>query len=319
MSSAIKNNKKKSESSDKDLMQELLRNKSLSVARMPTMAYVSELFVKFCSEKMLSIMNEEIQVSIKELKEVVLDDFVKQENVLIYKFGSSDFQNDGLIVLNQEVVNFVVNSFLGANSSSIVPIKGDLKKVDESMIGCFVKIICDSFALSMQNLIDGAAIHYSKINGPIGPFNEDAFLCDVIVMGDARFQLCLPHSLLQDFLQELGKQPLLVSRGSWTPHFDGKINEAKVELSIALQDKSVEFETLSKYLELGNTIMFSHNKQVNLLVNGVTVGVGEVGQVGEMLAVQLFDRVVDVSAMKDISTKTKSIESETNVEGGENV
>ena len=273
----------------------LLSSNALSCARYPMINVIARNFVCALSDSFADKLSCEVSnpvVNVKSLYDAKLDVCLgqMQEENDVYEFNIPANNGSGFIFLSKPLISCVINLLTGGDDKSVYELNDKLSNISRSILDSFIDCVSLSLYSSMSDLFFVEPFDISEATRPFANVQEDCIVLEICFLGK-ELKIYFSYSFLSPFLHLLKKDPSAVlvdkENARWTQYLDDKVNFSEVELKISLSDRITGIEELKLLLKEKNTVMFSSDKQVALYVNDVNILSGVIGQINDVLAVQI--------------------------------
>jgi flagellar motor switch protein FliM len=284
----------------------ILDKSLMAYEKLPMMEVVWDRLVRMLSSSMRNFTSDNIDISIDSMTSLRFDDYLNSIPLpaLLTVFRAVEWENFGLITIDSSLIYSTVEVLLGGRRShKTIRVEGrPYTTIEQDLVQRMVEVLLADMSSAFDPL-SPVTFQYERLeNNPrfatIARPANPALLVRLRVDMEERggvIEILLPHTtlepirdlLLQMFIGEKFGQDTV-----WEKHLGREIRTADVHIDAILSKKDMKLGDLMD-MKVGTTVMLEAEQGDDILLqcDGVKIGDGKLGCVGDNMAISLNDGI----------------------------
>ncbi|MBY0448818.1 MAG: flagellar motor switch protein FliM [Hyphomonadaceae bacterium] len=287
---------------DRSGVRAIINSALVSYERLPMLEVVFDRLVRLMTTSLRNFTSDNVEVSLDSISSIRFGDYLNSIPLpaIISVFRAEELDNFGLMTVDSNLIYSIVDGLLGGRRGTIaLRVEGrPYTTIERMLVTRMIEVVLadttQAFAPLTTTTFQLDRIETNPRFAAIArPANAAILVKLRIDMEDrgGRLELLLPYATLEPIRKVLLQQFMGEKFGRdniWENHLASELWHTKVEVRAVLDERTAP---LSRVLDLkvGDTLMLEAgpNSAVSLTCGGVTLTRGQVGRIGQKVAVRV--------------------------------
>ena len=286
----------------------LLLNEAMSAhLRLPMLEVVYDRFVRVVSTSLRNYTSDSVDVEISDTFSTRFSDYMEKiEHSMIAVFKSVEWENFGMLVINNSLIYSFVDILFGGRKAPPVDIdmsERGYTSIERNIVRGLTELILKDLSTAFDPV---TSVSFQLDRLEANPkFAVIARPGDVIIILNLKISMedrggevaiMLPYATIEPIKKMLAKS-FIGEKGTkdpvWLKHMEAEISNAEVDLQVIIDGKVTKMEEVVN-MKVGSTLVLDTfaNDELTLQVNKINIGKGTLGKVGDKMAIQLSDKII---------------------------
>lgn len=287
---------------DRSGVRAIINSAFVSYERLPMLEVVFDRLVRLMTTSLRNFTSDNVEVSLDSISSIRFGDYLNSIPLpaIISVFRAEELDNFGLMTVDSNLIYSIVDGLLGGRRGTIaLRVEGrPYTTIERMLVTRMIEVVLADTTQAFAPLTT-ATFQLDRIEtnprfaAIARPANAAILVKLRIDMEDrgGRLELLLPYATLEPIRKMLLQQFMGEKFGRdniWENHLASELWHTKLEVRAVLDERTAP---LSRVLELkvGDTLMLEAgpNSAVSLTCGGVTLTRGQVGRIGQKVAVRV--------------------------------
>jgi flagellar motor switch protein FliM len=284
----------------------ILDRSMMAYEKLPMLEVVFDRLVRMLSSSFRNFTSDNVDVSIESMVSMRFDDYLNSIPLpaLLVVFRAVEWENFGIITVDSAQIYSTVDILLGGRrTAKPVRVEGrPYTTIEQDIVRKMADIILSDMSSSFDPLSPVSFMfdriesnpRFAQITRPNSPVLLVRLRVDMEERG-GMVEIMLPHATLEpirDLLVQLFMGEKFGQDSVWERHLGREVGQADIELEAVLDERKISLGEVVD-LKIGSTILLdvSPDDPVRIKCGGVPVTTGQVGRVGDRIAVAINEDI----------------------------
>ncbi len=282
----------------------ILDKSLMAYEKLPMIEVVFDRLVRMMSTSLRNFTSDSVDVSIDSMISMRFDDYLNSIPLpaMLVIFRAIEWENFGLVTIDSSQIYSTVDVLLGGRRAQR-PIRVEGRPyttIEQDIVQRMVEVMLHDMSSSFDP-ISPVTFQLERLEGnprfaTITRPSDAILLVRLRVEMEERggsVEIVLPHNTLEP-IRELLLQMFMGEKFGqdkmWERHIAREVRSTKVDVDVILDEKKMQLSDVLNF-KVGTTLLLNRapDDSVQLKCNGVHLGSGKVGRVGDNVAVRLND------------------------------
>jgi flagellar motor switch protein FliM len=284
----------------------ILDRSMMAYEKLPMLEVVFDRLVRMLSSSFRNFTSDNVDVSIDSMASMRFDDYLNSIPLpaLLVVFRAVEWENFGIITVDSAQIYSTVDILLGGRrTAKPVRVEGrPYTTIEQDIVRKMADIMLSDMSSSFDPLSPVSFLfdriesnpRFAQITRPNSPVLLVRLRVDMEERG-GMIEIMLPHATLEpirDLLVQLFMGEKFGQDSVWERHLGREVGQADIELEAVLDERKISLGEVVD-LKIGSTILLdvSPDDPVRIKCGGVPVTTGQVGRVGDRIAIAINDDI----------------------------
>lgn len=284
----------------------ILDKSLMAYEKLPMIEVVFDRLVRMMSSTLRNFTSDNVDVSIDSMRSLRFDDYLNSIPLpaMLVVFRAVEWENFGLITVDSSQIYSTVDVLLGGRRSNRpIRIEGrPYTTIEQDIIKRMVDVLLADMSVAFDPLSPVSFLHERLESNPrfatITRPNNAVLLVRLRVDMEERggfIEIMLPHSTLEPIRDQLLQMFFGEKFGQdkqWEAHLGTEVRQTTVNLEVVLSERPMSLAEVLQF-KIGTTILLDcePDDAVTIKCGDVAVTTGQVGRVGDTIAISINDQV----------------------------
>ena len=292
--------------SERSGIRAIVNSALVSYERLPMLEVVFDRLVRLMTTSLRNFTSDNVEVSLDNITSIRFGDYLNSIPLpaILGVFRAVQWDNYGLLMVDSSLIYSIVDVLLGGRrGTAAMRIEGrPYTTIERTLVETMISVVLNDLGTAFEPL-SPVRFNFDRLEtNPrfatiARPANAAILIRLRVDMEDrgGRIELLLPYATLEP-VRELLLQMFMGEKfgrdSIWESHLATELWATEVDLQAVLDEKIMLLGDVMK-LEIGSTIMFNSTKDsdVELRCGGVGLMTGNMGRIGNTVAIKIKDRV----------------------------
>lgn len=284
----------------------ILDKSMMAYEKLPMLEVVFERLVRTLSSSLRNFTSDNVDVSIDSMVSLRFDDYLNSIALpaMLVIHRAVEWENFGIITIDSAQIYSTVDILLGGRRT-IKPMRVEGRPyttIEQDIVKKMVDIILNDLSAAFDPL-SPVTFQFDRLESnprfaAIARPNSAALLVRLRVDMEERggmIEILLPHATLEpirDLLLQMFMGERFGQDSVWERYLGKEVGQTLVDVEAVLDERSINLGEVVN-LKVGSTVMFdcSPNDAIEIRSGGVVLTTGQVGRVGNRLAIALNQHI----------------------------
>jgi flagellar motor switch protein FliM len=280
----------------------ILDKSMMAYEKLPMLEVVFERLVRMLSSSMRNFTSDNVDVSIDSMVSLRFDDYLNSIALpaMLVIHRAVEWENFGIITIDSAQIYSTVDILLGGRRT-VKPMRVEGRPyttIEQDIVKKMVDIILNDMSAAFDPL-SPVTFQFDRLESnprfaAIARPNSAVLLVRLKVDMEDRggiIEILLPHATLEpirDLLLQMFMGERFGQDSVWERYLGREVGNSMVDIDVVLDERKINLGEVVD-LKVGSTVMFdcSPEDAVSLKSGGIVLSTGQVGRVGDKLAVAL--------------------------------
>lgn len=284
----------------------ILDRSMMAYEKLPMLEVVFDRLVRMLSSSFRNFTSDNVDVSIDSMVSMRFDDYLNSIPLpaLLVVYRAVEWENFGIITIDSSQIYSTVDILLGGRrTAKPVRVEGrPYTTIEQDIVRKMADILLSDMSSSFDPLSPVSFLfdriesnpRFAQITRPNSPVLLVRLRVDMEERGGF-IEILLPHATLEpirDLLVQLFMGEKFGQDSVWERHLGREVGQADIELEAILDERKISLGEVID-LKIGSTILLdvSPNDPVRIKCGGVPVTTGQVGRVGDRIAIAVNEDI----------------------------
>ncbi len=284
----------------------ILDRSMMAYEKLPMLEVVFDRLVRMLSSSFRNFTSDNVDVSIESMVSMRFDDYLNSIPLpaLLIVFRAVEWENFGIVTVDSAQIYSTVDILLGGRrTNKPVRVEGrPYTTIEQDIVRKMGDIVLSDMSASFDPLSPVSFMfdrlennpRFAQITRPNSPVLLVRLRVDMEERGGI-IEILLPHATLEpirDLLLQLFMGEKFGQDSVWERHLGREVGQADIELEVVLDERKIALGDVID-LKIGSTILLETSPEdpVRIKCGGVPVTTGQVGRVGDRIAISINDDI----------------------------
>jgi flagellar motor switch protein FliM len=284
----------------------ILDRSMMAYEKLPMLEVVFDRLVRMLSSSLRNFTSDNVDVSIESMASMRFDDYLNSIPLpaLLVVFRAVEWENFGIVTIDSGQIYSTVDILLGGRrTTKPVRVEGrPYTTIEQDIVKKMADIVLSDMSSSFDPLSPVSFLfdrmennpRFAQITRPNSPVLVVRLRVDMEERGGV-IEILLPHATLEpirDLLVQLFMGEKFGQDSVWERHLGREVGQADIELEAVLDERKISLGEVVD-LKIGSTILLdvAPDDPVGIRCGGVPVTTGQVGRVGDRIAIAINDDI----------------------------
>ena len=284
----------------------ILDKSMMAYEKLPMLEVVFDRMVRSLSSSLRNFTSDNVDVSIDSMISLRFDDYLNSIPLpaMLVVFRAVEWENFGLITIDSAQIYSTVDILLGGRRTTrAMRVEGrPYTTIEQDIVKRMVDVILDDMSQAFDPLSPVTFAFDRLESNPrftaIARPNSAALLVRLRVDMEERggmIEILLPHATLEpirDLLLQMFMGEKFGQDSVWERHLGREVGQTFVDIDAVLDERQITLGEVVN-LKIGSTIMLDCevNEPITLKSGGVPLTTGQVGRVGDKVAIAVNEDI----------------------------